>query len=577
MKKLTIEAMRELAVARGGRCLSESYVHSREKLRWVCASGHEWEAVPASVNAGAWCKQCAVDLIANSRRLPLSALHKLAAEKGGYCLATEYTGNKNDKVRWRCSEGHEWTATIGKVRNDGSWCPTCSAASRRLKIDDLKALAISRGGECLDNEYRGQRTKLTWRCGLGHVWKASSDAVKSQFTWCPKCAGKAPVELEEMLQLASRRGGQLLSASISSSTEKLKWVCQEGHSWLASAHAVKQGHWCHICGVEERAAKARTPMAEIQNLAAAKGGVCLSERYSDSDTPLRWRCSIGHEWVATLRNVKHNNSWCPVCSVGSGERCCRWAFEEMFKKPFPKARPPWLINSRGNWMELDGYCAELELAFEYHGSQHYEFNSFFHASEVDFFVRQADDQWRAELCRLNGVRLIEVPYTVGVEGLEPLIREKCQELGIAVPSDKSVAFDGAAFAGPNVIDELRALAVSRGGHLLTWNYVNRHTKLRWRCAEGHEWLAPSSSIKTAGQWCPVCGIRRRARANMSTIEDMRAIAKAKGGEFISEAYLGNAIPHSWRCGKGHEWSARPGNVKWKSWCPVCARQKSQGK
>ncbi|WP_373322126.1 zinc-ribbon domain-containing protein [Paraburkholderia adhaesiva] len=45
---------------RTGECLSERYVNNETKLRWRCAKGHEWEAVPASVIKGSWCPQCAI-------------------------------------------------------------------------------------------------------------------------------------------------------------------------------------------------------------------------------------------------------------------------------------------------------------------------------------------------------------------------------------------------------------------------------------------------------------------------------------------------------------------------------------
>ncbi|WP_322033146.1 hypothetical protein [Paraburkholderia sp. J76] len=55
-----IERMRKLAAARGGECLSDTYVNVKEKLRWRCARGHEWESTAATVLTGCWCPNCAV-------------------------------------------------------------------------------------------------------------------------------------------------------------------------------------------------------------------------------------------------------------------------------------------------------------------------------------------------------------------------------------------------------------------------------------------------------------------------------------------------------------------------------------
>jgi hypothetical protein len=54
----TIEGMRALAKKRGGTCISTSYQNNYSKLRWRCAKGHEWEALPKSLLQGTWCRWC---------------------------------------------------------------------------------------------------------------------------------------------------------------------------------------------------------------------------------------------------------------------------------------------------------------------------------------------------------------------------------------------------------------------------------------------------------------------------------------------------------------------------------------
>jgi len=55
----TIRDMQEIALSRGGRCLSTEYVDIKTKLRWKCSFGHEWEASARLLKAGHWCPECA--------------------------------------------------------------------------------------------------------------------------------------------------------------------------------------------------------------------------------------------------------------------------------------------------------------------------------------------------------------------------------------------------------------------------------------------------------------------------------------------------------------------------------------
>lgn len=51
--------LREIAEGQGGVCLSEAYENAKTPLRWRCAVGHEWEAIPSNVRHYSWCPRCA--------------------------------------------------------------------------------------------------------------------------------------------------------------------------------------------------------------------------------------------------------------------------------------------------------------------------------------------------------------------------------------------------------------------------------------------------------------------------------------------------------------------------------------
>jgi hypothetical protein len=63
-------------------------------------------------------------------------------------------------------------------------------------------------------------------------------------------------------------------------------------------------------------------------LAASKGGSCLSDRYINKATPLRWQCALGHRWRAQPGRVKRG-TWCAKCE--NLQRRSRW-------KPGPRRK-----------------------------------------------------------------------------------------------------------------------------------------------------------------------------------------------------------------------------------------------
>src|ERR1039458_7770603 len=55
-----------------------------------------------------------------------------------------------------------------------------------------------------------------------------------------------------------------------------------------------------------------------------------------------------------------------------------------------------------------------------------------------------------------------------------------------------------------------------------------------------------------------------------TIEDLRFLAKKRGGTCLSRAYVNSRAKLLWRCRKGHKWNASPNSIQQGSWCPKCA-------
>jgi hypothetical protein len=375
MKKLTLGAMNLLAKEKGGRCLSSVYVNSASPLIWKCRAGHHWSATPESIKKGTWCPECA-----GVRRLTLVEIQRLAESRGGRCLSNGYV-NGATKLSWRCSEGHQWTATPSQVRK-GHWCPSCARVAR-LSLHELQQVAASKGGQCLSVEYLNSWKPLRWSCRVGHEWQAPARSIRAG-RWCPFCVRNRKLRLKEMREIARKRGGKCLSTSYENGRAPLIWECKVGHRWKAPAERVKDGSrrkgaWCPECYDSRRRFHAMHTIEEMRSLATSRGGVCLSNEYLGAKSKLLWQCMLGHLWLAIPASVLQG-TWCPTCA-------------------------------------------------------------------------------------------------------------RNQRLGLS---------------------EFQDLATSRGGACLSDAYVNEWTHLLWRCAQGHRWEATPGKVKR-GSWCPKCALIQRRR------------------------------------------------------------------
>jgi len=523
--------MKEHALQEGGKCLSKTASKNLSRIDFICSEGHRWDATVGNViHKKCWCPKCAGKKISETKReiwadKMKSRLIARANEKNGKLLSKEYFKN-SQKLEFECSKSHHFKSTPTSILDGGTWCPIClNKLPKSDALRRLKDFAKSKGGECLSDKYLTARTKYLWKCNRDHEWWATSDSIVNQKTWCPDCA------------LENR---------------------SETHGYLNKELVTK------IC--EEEAKKRGGSVLKYE----------LRKYPSRTSHYVQYICKYGHKWWARHEHI-FNGIWCGSCSKGVSERITRLVFERVTGKTFFKYFPKWLKNSLGNKMELDGYCEELKVAFEYHGEQHYRKIEFFHQGRKSFERRVKDDELKRSQCEERGITLIEVPYYIGHEEIQTFVIDKlfneakiCREelnLGKIVLAEEGVHPD-------DMIQKLREIAHSHGGELLSNVYINSNTKMKWRCAKGHEWEAVSSSIHNAKTWCRICSFAEISKKKSTPEKVIKDLVESKGGKLIEIIRERGAARLSILCKHGHQWdTARLQHVKKGIWCPKCGLKK----
>ena len=306
---------------------------------------------------------------------------------------------------------------------------------KKLTIEEMQSIAESRGGKCLSKVYLRVDKKLKWQCSKGHIWEAVPNNIKYGGTWCPECASKKKLTIEEMKSIAKQKGGKCLSKEYFSTDKKLKWECSKGHIWKVAINDIKyRGNWCPEC-----AGNKKLKIEEMWEIAKSRGGKCLSEVYLRVDKKLKWQCNKGHIWKATTNDIKYRGNWCPECASNKSEKITRYFMQRLFGNKFNKYKPKFLYLSKNSKLELDGYNKELQIAFEYDGRQHFmyvRFNKHKVSKEKQERILEQTkkyDKLKDRLCKENGVFLIRVPYTVKHKDIGNYIVDVCDKNNIEVP------------------------------------------------------------------------------------------------------------------------------------------------
>jgi len=184
------------------------------------------------------------------------------------------------------------------------------------------------------------------------------------------------------------------------------------------------------CGYEEDITIINNKEEEITKVNNEETGnnnnneVTMKENKEIDNTPKIPEEIVKKQPKKNYRNKKMNEIKPPISGRSDfrsrGEAICCQILEEIYGKPFRKIRPDFLKNPETGYnLEIDCYNEDLKLGCEFNGVQHYCHPNYTGSSLEEFIKQVRRDQFKVDMCDLNGVYLITVPYNVP----ENLIRD----------------------------------------------------------------------------------------------------------------------------------------------------------
>ncbi|MBR4071634.1 MAG: hypothetical protein IKK26_03675 [Clostridia bacterium] len=189
-------------------------------------------------------------------------------ERNGNLKPEHFTKNSGKKVWWKCSNGHEWQATIDH-RNKGRGCPYCLSRKVLKGYNDLETVNPFLAKEWHYEKNNGltpidvmpnSNKKVWWKCSKGHEWQARIIG-RNRGSGCPFCSGRYSIVGENDLQTVNplladewhyeKNDGLTPIEVLPNSNKKVWWKCSEGHEWQARIADRNKGRGCPKCHKEQ--------------------------------------------------------------------------------------------------------------------------------------------------------------------------------------------------------------------------------------------------------------------------------------------------------------------------------------
>jgi hypothetical protein len=326
----------------------------------------------------------------------------------------EYCRTHEEKIRNRCEVCKKNARYNLKELDHGIRC-------RKHKIKDGIILvnifekqyaclrfknSVEKFGGKVVGEYVSGTKKVECVCSEGHTCFPIPTSIQQGFSLCKICIGvDSDVAKKNFFDNIEKFGGKVVG-KYDGNAIKVECECKYGHRCFPLPNSIGRGQgMCCICSGKDSETAKKNFIDSIEKL----GGKILGE-YVSGIKKVECVCSEGHTCFVKPTSIQQGKGMCCVCSGFKSEKLIIQTMERLTGHTFLKVRPSFLKYDKGFPLELDGYCKDLQLAVEVQGSQHYEYNKFFHRGNMDNFHRQKEkDLFKVKKCKEQNIDIVTVP------------------------------------------------------------------------------------------------------------------------------------------------------------------------
>ena len=533
-------------------------------------------------------------------------------EKNEDLKPEDVTCGSNRKVCWRCSENHEWEATISS-RSHGSGCPYCSGNRAISGKNDLATLNPSlaaewhptKNGSLTPRDVTcGSSKKVWWLCSKNHEWKATISDRNSN-CGCPYCANRKVLPGYNDLATKNPKLAKQWSPKnniqptdvLPSSSKMVWWMCEKGHEWQATVNSRAGGNGCPYCANQRVLPGFNDLASQNPSLAAEwhptkNGDMTPQEVSSSSNKKVWWKCSLGHEWRATISHRKSGRG-CPYCA---GKRILP-GFNDL-NTLNPRLAAEWHPTKNGDltpkdvgpgtekkvwWRCSKGHEWEAKISNRSHNKGCPYCSGRYPIVGVNDLASQ-NPSLAAEWHPTKNGKLTPQEVTcasnkkvwwicsLGHEWKATVSHRR--ESGCPYCTNKKVlaGFNDLASLNPSLASEWHP---TKNGNLTPQDVLGgSNKKVWWQCSHGHEWKATISS-RNAGRECPIC-TGRQVQTGFNDLASQNPDLAAewhptKNGRLTAlDVTVSSGKKVWWQCPQGHEWKATIASRNAGTGCPHCA-------
>lgn len=596
--------------------------NSTQLVWWKCLKGHEWQVRPNNRSKGRRCPYCAGKRVIRGENDLLTVNPALAKEwnyeKNGGLRPEDVKPGSNKKVWWKCSNGHEWQATIVS-RNSGNNCPYCAGQRVIVGKTDLATLAPLLASEWnyeknekltpSDITYRSNKA-VWWKCEKGHEWK-TSPYNRSNGDGCPFCSG-AGTSLAE-------QGIAYYLSTVCSTDSRTKISGKEVDVYLPEFKIGIEydGIYYHSDKRDKELEKDYTIMANgvyLFRVKEANNNVVINETIVNY-IPDGMRSN--YEWALKelfkLLTIATDDS--RFLSIDINVKRDRLKIRERIRLQkkansllvlYPILSQEWNYEKNGI-LKPDMFTPGSEEEVWWKCSNGHEWQSSINhrtnGRGCPYCLKRLAVKGENDLVTANPDYLIEWNYEKNTDltpenitvGSRKIVWWRCRNCNYewqeAIYKRSSGNDCPRCGISKRVPSRLRTFIYKNGSLLdnyplvseewdydkneMTPNYVTSKSNMKvwWKCKNGHNWEATINS-RTSGSGCPYCSGRKVISGTNDLATLRPGIAKEwnyeqNSGLKPSDFTVSSGKKVWWKCYKGHEWETEIYHRTSGKGCPFC--------